>query len=110
MMVRIVKPGAYRVIRHATRAERGAMISARFLATPLRTSCASASAWYSLPRRLASAAAFAPVSVCGRSGFTRPSSGVSTKPGQTALTLTPRLAPSARSDRLRPTTACLAAA
>src|SRR5258707_11025053 len=110
MIVRIVNPGAYLDIRHATRADRGATISARFRSTPRSTSWASGPAWYSLPSILARAAAFAPVSVCGRSGLTRPSSGVSTKPGQTALTLTPRLAPSARSDRLSPTTACLAAA
>src|SRR5260221_41486 len=96
MIVRIVNPGAYLDIRHATRADRGATISARFRSTPRSTSWASGPTWYSLPSILARAAAFAPVSVCGRSGLTRPSSGASTQPRQTALTLAPRLAPAGR--------------
>ena len=47
--------------------------------------------------------------VAGSPGLMLSSNGVSTNDGHSALTRTPRSAPSARSAMLRPTTACLVA-
>src|SRR5215467_5172029 len=78
-------------------------------ARPRSTSAASRSGAYSRRASQAEDLASLAADVRGKPGLPLASIGVSTNPGHTTLTLTPRPAASALSDRDSPTTACLVA-